>query len=202
MKTFDPIYVRVTEMARLEDVQTSACCFSEVASNTPSCHDMKDVESLRISHLGTAESRTLLIAYLPRCACAKEVQYVFERFGTVCAANIICDGHGQSRCFGFVQLKTHEAARAALKACAKGHVILEDKDFKAWHIKASWAKTEHKRKGSQLAAVIKHSTRSNGQMASKAATCIASKGSRRSHGMKWPSSGLRAPLPPGLVQHS
>lgn len=205
MKSVEPIYVHVPEVARAEDgdsvqeMQTSACCFREAAATMPSCTDMRDSEWFQCSHSRIGESRTLLIAYLPRRACAKDVQHVFERFGTVCAANIMRDGHGQSKCFGFVHLETHAAAKSALMACAKGHVILEDEECKAWHIKASWARTKHTRKGSQLAAVSGRSSRCNGQWAYKAATGQRSRRQHEPLRMKWHSSIPGTPLPPGLV---
>jgi len=127
---------------------------------------------------------------------AEDIKRIFDRFGTVCSATIMCDSNGQSKCFGFVLFAEHAAASSALAACATGRVILEDKAFKVWHLKASWAQKEGRVKGSRLAAVSRHTTQFKVCVASKETVRIASQG-------KGPqlesSAGRRATMPPGFA---
>jgi len=52
------------------------------------------------------------------------------------------DKNGASKCFGFVQFSTHDAAMAALEACIKGTITIKDDAKKTWHVKACWARAE------------------------------------------------------------
>eukprot|EP00419_Tripos_fusus_P062494 CAMPEP_0172924884 /NCGR_PEP_ID=MMETSP1075-20121228/212537_1 /TAXON_ID=2916 /ORGANISM="Ceratium fusus, Strain PA161109" /LENGTH=265 /DNA_ID=CAMNT_0013785637 /DNA_START=33 /DNA_END=830 /DNA_ORIENTATION=+ len=83
--------------------------------------------------------KTLLIAYLPRCATSKGVDNAFSLAGIVPpqALNLV-----SPKCFGFAQFADHDAAMRAQSACAKGTVVMFDDAGKAWHIKASWARAE------------------------------------------------------------
>jgi len=186
MKSPDPVYVHITALAHVEqdnsrlETQTPVCRFREVAAVGPPRSASRDSKSIQCNRSKTAEPRTLLIAYLPRNASAQEVQSGFECFGTVCSATIMRDADGRSKCFGFVRFQSHATAAAALQACQKGRVILEGEGFKAWHLKASWARTEHLKREGQPAMFSRRSAQSNGQMASKAAVGITAKGSNSS----------------------
>jgi hypothetical protein len=155
----DPVYVRLPKPMHTRDgdvhdkQQMSVCRLMELAASTNPCGASKDTKHLRCNQSGKGASRTLLIAYIPRCASAHDVEHVFQQFGTICRATIMREDNGQSKCFGFVRFEKHDVAKSALEACFKGHVVLVDEDFKAWHLKASWAKADQKRTGYRLAAV-------------------------------------------------
>lgn len=89
--------------------------------------------------------RTLLVAYLPRFAAQHHVKDAFADAG-ICASRFvsIMRERGLSKCIGFVQIPTCDAARAALKACEIGKMVMKHNVGKTWHIKASLAKTETK----------------------------------------------------------
>jgi hypothetical protein len=90
------------------------------------------------------KSKTLLLAYLPRCATEKQVETALNAssIGSPCSVKIVRKKDGESKCFGFARFPTCAAAKAALFVCEKGEIVLLDLAGKRWHIKASWARTE------------------------------------------------------------
>jgi len=205
MESPDPAYVFVPTLAQTLDddyrreTQAPVCRFREVAENAPPCSATGDSKRFRCNKSKTGDPRTLLVAYLPRRASTEEVRGVFGRFGSVCSANIVRDEDGRSKCFGFVQFENHAAAAGALQACYDGRVMLEGEGFKAWHLKASWARAEQL-KGERPAALGGRSARRDRQTAaSRAAVGCAAEGSGSTHGSKKKTAHRRVPLPPGLV---
>jgi len=89
-------------------------------------------------------TRTLLVAYLPRCAKAHDVQnaVALAGIGGCCFVNIMRDQVGESKCFGFAQFSTCDLAMAAMVACRDGKITLPDYMQKPWHVKADWAKAD------------------------------------------------------------
>eukprot|EP00419_Tripos_fusus_P008187 CAMPEP_0172695442 /NCGR_PEP_ID=MMETSP1074-20121228/27361_1 /TAXON_ID=2916 /ORGANISM="Ceratium fusus, Strain PA161109" /LENGTH=199 /DNA_ID=CAMNT_0013516069 /DNA_START=56 /DNA_END=655 /DNA_ORIENTATION=- len=143
-----PMYVHSTDLGcegngdHCQEVQTAMTSSAEVAMFAIPRGNRNESKRPRCNQTSIQTSRTLLVAYMPRHASKKEVEVIFRNFGIVLSAKIMRDRDRQSKCYGFVKFACHEAAAAALRACAKGHVILEDQDFKAWHLKASWARVE------------------------------------------------------------
>jgi len=100
----------------------------------------------RVKSLHGKSKRTLLVAYLPRCSTGTDVQNAFVLAGMAAPfwANVIHEENGASKCFGFVQFSTHDAAMAAFEACQNGKVTIADTANKAWHVKANWARAERR----------------------------------------------------------
>lgn len=103
----------------------------------------------KVAPMSSKSGKTLVVAYLPRCAreCHVRDAFTLAGIGGCCFVSIMHDEHGQSKCFGFVKFSTVHAAMSAMVACAKGGVCLEDHLNKVWHIRASWARTECKTAG-------------------------------------------------------
>ena len=99
----------------------------------PMCATEEPIKSLRVTHL-------------PHCAEANDVQNAFTvtAIDGCCFVSIMRDERGDSKCFGFVQFSTSDAARAAMVACNHRKIILHDHMRKVSHIKADWAKAECK----------------------------------------------------------
>lgn len=99
----------------------------------------------KAAHACKVAQKTLLLAYLPRCANEDDVQSAFAAAGITanCFVSIMREG-SQSKCFGFVRFPTCDAAKAAMLACSNGTMVIKDRESKAWHVKASWARSELK----------------------------------------------------------
>jgi len=141
-----------------KETQVLASRFMTHATSARPCSANETPGRFQSEESGNEASKTLLVAYIPRRASAEEIQSFFGHFGTVCSATIMREDNGQSKCFGFVEFSKHEAAKSAKQACAAGHAILEDDDFKAWHLKASWARKQSNERGSRMAAVSLRTT--------------------------------------------
>mmetsp|Transcript_103426 Transcript_103426/g.205579 ORF Transcript_103426/g.205579 Transcript_103426/m.205579 type:complete len:198 (+) Transcript_103426:59-652(+) len=151
VKLPDPMYVHINDCIPQEEIQVSAGQFTKLVASARQCGAEKNPVHVWDNPSSNRASRTLLIAYIPRCASTEALENIFRRFGTVCLATIVCEGNGQSKCFGFVSFANHAAANSALLATATGRVILEDENSKVWHLKASWAREEQKTRRSRLA---------------------------------------------------
>jgi len=97
----------------------------------------------KATHAGKMAQRTLLVAYLPRCATEDDVQSAFAGFSTSCVVSIMREG-SESKCFGFVKFLTRDEAQSAMLACTNGGIMIKDRSNKAWFVKASWARSELK----------------------------------------------------------
>jgi RNA recognition motif-containing protein len=113
------------------------------AEHNSYCRNQQPLHNAK-SRQGKAR-RTILLAYLPRSATEQDVQHALAKAGIsgCVSVNIMREG-GESKCFGFVCLHTPTAAKATLEACNKGSIVIGDNSGKAWHIKASWARSEMK----------------------------------------------------------
>jgi len=136
-----------TPNVRLADVTQP---FLQAAPHTSTLDANKDSTQYAYNHTRREKARTLLIAYLPRCATDKDLERIFGGPKNVRSISIVRDARGVSKCYGFARFSSHEVARAALEACYQGSIILEDDNFKAWHLKASWARTEHKERHREM----------------------------------------------------
>jgi len=162
-----------------KEMQVLASRFITHAANACACSANETSEHFQSKESGNEASKTLLVAYIPRSASVEEVRQFFGHFGTVCSATIVREENGQSKCFGFVEFAKHEAAKSAMQACATGRAILEDDDFKAWHLKASWARKQSKKGANRMPAVRRRTTPCTGCVAFKKAAGMASQGQRR-----------------------
>lgn len=86
--------------------------------------------------------KMLLINKLPRAANEEDVLEVFQQFGSVTLVRLQREACGNSKCFGFVHFRHVEEASQALLHCQRGHVIMDDNNGKAWHIKAEYTRSK------------------------------------------------------------
>jgi len=83
--------------------------------------------------------RSLLLCYFPREAKEKDLQRALEQipaiYGQIKSIFISSNGE-KSKCFGFANFTTHDAARIALLATEQQRIVLDDRRGVQWTLKA------------------------------------------------------------------
>jgi len=129
----------------VKDIQVVPAVSNGMADSRPSGdHDQGGQQmSSKNGPESDKPKRTLLVAYLPRCAAEHDLEQAFVLAGISGNLSVhVVREEGTSKCFGFVRFPTRDLARAVYEACQDGKIVIQDGDGKPWHIKASWARTE------------------------------------------------------------
>ena len=82
-----------------------------------------------------ARRRTLLVAYFPRTATEHDLVQALGKVGTTSRARVVRHDGGASQCYGSVEFIDENSADAALNACRRGEVRLDDLTglTRPWH---------------------------------------------------------------------